>query len=209
VANISPVIDDSPQLDRRITRSRHAVENAMLYLLEDKRPFEEITISEVAEHAGVTRKTLYAHYSSTENIVRQISKTMLAEIGISLKDVHLQHPLDESVFGKKLLESAQKNAAKLRLLITCCPSEVFLGPVRDEIAVLIKRVRLINNVPELGAFATLCLIEIIGAATLGALTAWSRNDFKDPPQTMSHIYMTIVMDGFNRLMAEHIVEPER
>ncbi len=52
----------------QITESRTLIKNAFLKLLETKN-YDEITLSEIAKHAQLTRMTLYRHFKSKEEII--------------------------------------------------------------------------------------------------------------------------------------------
>lgn len=56
-------------LDPRIARSQGAIRGALLAELRAGRAFTSLTISEIAEQAGVTRKTFYARAGSLEQLV--------------------------------------------------------------------------------------------------------------------------------------------
>ncbi|MGJ8687067.1 MAG: TetR/AcrR family transcriptional regulator, partial [Spongiibacteraceae bacterium] len=92
-------------VDRRILRSRKAIQAAMQSLLEENRPFSQITVSELAERADVTRKTFYAHYSSPEDVVRAICWQLLESVLVDVDEKHLMIPISESGFGEALFNS--------------------------------------------------------------------------------------------------------
>ncbi len=51
--------------DRRVVRTQSSIRKAYLELLEEK-PLGKITVSELAEKAGINRKTFYAYYEDME-----------------------------------------------------------------------------------------------------------------------------------------------
>ena len=57
--------------DLRIVKSRAAIENAFINLVEIK-GFQHITITEIAEKAMVNRNTIYLNYGSKEDILESI-----------------------------------------------------------------------------------------------------------------------------------------
>ncbi|OMF20300.1 hypothetical protein BK133_29435 [Paenibacillus sp. FSL H8-0548] len=67
--------------DRRVTRTRLILEEALLYLLESK-TIEEITILNITEQANVNRSTFYAHYQDKDTFLERMigdNLTMLTE----------------------------------------------------------------------------------------------------------------------------------
>jgi len=51
----------TPKIDRRARRTRDALGDALLTLMQEK-PFETITVQQVLDRSGIGRSTFYAHY---------------------------------------------------------------------------------------------------------------------------------------------------
>ena len=62
------------KLDLRVIKSRLAIENAFINLVELK-GFQNVTITEIAEKAMVNRNTIYLNYGSKEDILESIIKS--------------------------------------------------------------------------------------------------------------------------------------
>lgn len=71
--NLSDITIGNTNMDRRQRKTRSAIENALLDLMQTK-PLETISIRELAEHADINRKTFYNHYSRIEDVVEEINK---------------------------------------------------------------------------------------------------------------------------------------
>src|SRR5450755_4711902 len=55
------------KLDRRVARTRDRLGDALVELLLAK-PFDDITVQEVLDRAGVSRSTFYAHYRDKNDL---------------------------------------------------------------------------------------------------------------------------------------------
>ena len=53
--------------DRRVTRTRNALGDALIELMHE-RPFEDVTVQQVLDRAGVSRSTFYQHYSGKDDL---------------------------------------------------------------------------------------------------------------------------------------------
>jgi len=56
-----------PKTDRRVLRTRDALGDALVALMHEK-SFEEITVQEVLDRAGVGRSTFYVHYRDKDDL---------------------------------------------------------------------------------------------------------------------------------------------
>ena len=64
-----------PVQDRRITKTRKAIYNAFLQLL-NKKDYETITVQEIIDLADVGRSTFYSHYESKELLLDELCQKL-------------------------------------------------------------------------------------------------------------------------------------
>src|SRR5438128_2387790 len=69
--------------DRRSQRSRHLVNAAMMQLLLEKR-YEEISVQDIVDRAGVGRSTFYAHYFDKEDVQAALMEEILETLNQQL-----------------------------------------------------------------------------------------------------------------------------
>src|SRR5262245_58636567 len=55
--------------DRRIRRTRERLGAALIALLEEDKPIDQVTIREVLDRADVGRSTFYLHYRDTDDLL--------------------------------------------------------------------------------------------------------------------------------------------
>ena len=55
-------------MDRRITKTKEAIQNAFFQLIEENQT-KKITITKIAKTANIDRKTFYTHYNSPTDII--------------------------------------------------------------------------------------------------------------------------------------------
>lgn len=73
-----------PKTDRRILRTRDALGDAMMALLHEK-SFDQITVQEVLDRAGVGRATFYAHYRDKHDLFLSDVEEFLEHVSGVLK----------------------------------------------------------------------------------------------------------------------------
>ena len=72
------------RVDLRIGRTQKLLQDAFLALMQEE-PFEDITVTEIAERAMINRKTFYAHYGTKQelydamvtNIIDELCETLM------------------------------------------------------------------------------------------------------------------------------------
>ena len=65
--------------DLRIRRTQELLQEALLKLMQEK-PFEEITVTELAETAKINRKTFYAHHGTKQELYDSMVIQILDEL---------------------------------------------------------------------------------------------------------------------------------
>lgn len=100
-------------LDRRQRKSREAIQNALLVLLQDK-PLDSITISELAIKADVNRKTFYNNYHNIQEVRDELDNRYLDSV-FSLIEIDMLRSHPEEFF-LKVFRSMHENIEQYRLL---------------------------------------------------------------------------------------------
>ncbi|EPR27889.1 Transcriptional regulator, TetR family protein [Geobacillus sp. WSUCF1] len=59
------------KIDRRIVKSQEAIKKAVVELMAEK-PFDDITIQEIADRANVNRGTVYLHYTDKYDLLDKL-----------------------------------------------------------------------------------------------------------------------------------------
>lgn len=63
------------KIDRRIVKTKRAINGALLQLLDTKEP-EDITITELTTYADINRKTFYLHYTCIKDVAVELQKKL-------------------------------------------------------------------------------------------------------------------------------------
>ena len=75
---------ESAKTDRRVLRTRDTLGDALVALMHEK-PFAQITVQEVLNHAGVARSTFYAHYRDKDDLFLSDVEDFLERVSTALK----------------------------------------------------------------------------------------------------------------------------
>lgn len=97
-------------MDPRIARTRRSLRDA-LFALARERPLEEISVSDIAERAGVNRSTYYKHYSDKDTLLAEALDAVIDE---AVGDAD-ESPISETDGARILLEYLQHVEANASL----------------------------------------------------------------------------------------------
>ncbi len=73
------MLSNETRVDPRVTRTRRLLAEALQSLLEEK-PFEDITVLDIAARATVNRATFYAHFTDKYAMVDDLFRDLFAQI---------------------------------------------------------------------------------------------------------------------------------
>ena len=78
--------------DRRVLRTKSAIQHAFARLLAEK-GMNEITVSELAEEADISRKSFYNYYSGIHEVKEEIENDILSSLEELVSDLHFTESL--------------------------------------------------------------------------------------------------------------------
>lgn len=106
--------------DLRVIKSRQAIENAFISLVEEK-GFENVKMIDIAQRANVNRNTIYLHYSSKEMIIESlIEKIFSKEVAEFNIDNYLSNRVNKKqiyTLFKNLFAVVNKNIEFYRIIL--------------------------------------------------------------------------------------------
>lgn len=112
---MSPISSDKP-LDRRQKKTRFAIQNALLTLMQDK-PIERITVTELAAAADVDRKTFYNHYRSLSDVRTELEAQHVSQLLEFIQDAPNEElRADPNFFIEKLVTAISENMDRTKLI---------------------------------------------------------------------------------------------
>ena len=90
--------------DLRVIKTRAAIENAFISLIEEK-GFENVKIIDIANRANVNRNTIYLHYDSKEMIIEEIIDNIFTS---GLHDFNMSSYLNSKINKKRIYDMFHK-----------------------------------------------------------------------------------------------------
>lgn len=129
-------MSDPKSIDPRIQRTRASLQEALLTLCK-KRDLDEVTISEVADAAGVNRTTFYQHYPDIDTLLADaldsIAEAAHAQLELQLPNLDEGGPRE---LISKYLTHVSENAALYRKVFSSTGSPVIVARLTDRVSTI-------------------------------------------------------------------------
>jgi AcrR family transcriptional regulator len=184
----------APKIDRRVLRTRDTLGDALVELIQEK-AFDEITVQEVLDRAGVGRSTFYAHYrdkddlflSDVEDFLGLLS-TLLTRRGVSVERVAPVTELFAHISDARAFVTALVSSGKMKDVVEL--GQGFFARSIEE-RLLLAQVEM--EPAQLKAHA-----HALAGALFSLLSWWVDHGMVESPQAMDALFHRMVWNGLTR-----------
>lgn len=181
------------KLDRRIERTRAAITKAMLELMQEQ-DYDDITVTQIAQRAGVDRKTFYLHYPSKDALVRAMERQHAEQLmGLTREIIESgETPGVERV--STLLSALVGQDADLHRRIASTPSYSFL--MNDEKDILKQAISdMLASRSTLEPAMRELFAEFCAAGMIAAYVSWVKSGEQIPRDHFIEMLMRTMYEG--------------
>jgi AcrR family transcriptional regulator len=183
------------KVDRRVLRTRDTLGDALVALMQEK-AFDEITVQEVLDRAGVGRSTFYAHYRDKDDLFLSdvedfmgIMSTLLTRRGVSLERVAPVAELFGHISEVREFYSAMVASGKAQIVL-----ELGQGFFARSIEERLRMAGVEMEAAELKAQA-----HALAGALFSLLQWWLDHGMTESPQAMDAMFHRMVWSGVKRV----------
>ncbi|WP_084125829.1 TetR/AcrR family transcriptional regulator [Demequina sp. NBRC 110054] len=170
-------------MDARVLRTRARLQEALLALAREK-PASEVSVSDVAERAGVNRSTFYQHYTDTDTLLADALDAAATKAGAQLAHVELDPAVPPALLIDFLSHIAD-NPDIYRQALTGTASGAVIVRLRARVADMIRQdapERVMVPDPEHDGVPLEVLSAGVAGTVLGVITAWLDRDPLESPE---------------------------
>lgn len=193
----------APQSDPRIIRSKAAIQQALLNQIAIGRDFESLTVSEIAQRAGLTRKTFYARFGSLGQVVESVIIELFSDIASRIDDTMLRIPMTNNSGSMLVFRAYEAQREILAPLIRHCPTALFIKPVGFVVSNLLRRTIAINDLQPMNEADEAYLVAVIASTIHGVLSVWVERGFSESPEQVAVFLDNLLVDGLQKLLTSH------
>lgn len=178
-------------------KTKQLIQRAFLQLLKEK-PFDSITVGDIAKTASINRGTFYLHYLDKYDLLDKIEQQLFEAIGDHIDKLQANYNAtqtfekDQEQLASSLFSAILQQAPLLKIFLSHHGRAGFHYRFRDAIT---EKVRV--NIEQNGAFEQLdfsidYLLSFITSAFLGLIEQWVQNDLQETPEQMTALYIGII-----------------
>jgi AcrR family transcriptional regulator len=176
-------------MDVRVVRTRKRLQEALFTLARERR-LEDISVSDIAECAGVNRSTFYQHYTDKETVLADALDALAAQAGAQLEVID-EWTLDPPAALVTFLEHVEHNVDFYRTAFSDTGSAVVTSRLRMHVSAAVHDMadqRDDQDVP----------LDMVAAGVagtiIGVMSAWLARD-PLPPASDAAIWMWLMILG--------------
>lgn len=171
--------------DPRAQKTQRALTRAIKVLLS-KKPFREITVSEITEHAGVARHTFYNHYDTKADLLDSMVDSVLDHFLIDLGRWNLlQMDTDQELALYTAFFTAWKDHSDVtNLLRTPAMEPVIIERLKVFFSRFYEGV-IKSEIPEVDPKFVNYMINFNAYSLVGMLMSWLESGMEDAPEHLA------------------------
>lgn len=182
--------------DRRVLKTKRAIRNALADLMTQKN-YNDITIKEISDKAGINRKTFYNYYRGIYQVIEEIENELIDKLDTMIDEVDFQG----------YIENPLKMLKKVNLLMN--EDLEFYGhlfSLKDGFLLMQKvilffktksRETLIRRFPRLDQQVVDVLLDYIITGTIAVYHQWFNSDRTESLDSISQIISNLAVNGFS------------
>lgn len=173
------------KVDRRVRRTRKTIKKAFLSLLFEK-DYNEITIADITNRAGYNRATYYVHFQDKDFLLREIVNEVLTGLADRMMSNYLDEQTNSSQRSSGIFTYIHEHASTFQALLH---NDSLAYDFKTKMLQTIKsiyseKIQLRTETGEIMSPDPEIYHTYAGAAVLGTIEYWIKNDMNHSPLHM-------------------------
>ena len=182
--------------DLRIIKSKNAIKNAFLDLMEEK-GYANITITDIAKKAMINRKTFYIHFETKEALYNSISNELLSILSPTLNKLQNLDGKEQRQYVINMLLHFKEHKDIFNILVKDKTNPDFLNKLKEKLKYDLFSISQINKRTEGTNFTTELLSEAFFSLFV-VLIQWWLNESTLPVNNV----IDMIIDFFSKKTLE-------
>ncbi len=187
--------------DRRTLRTRAALENALLALLEEKN-YEAITIQELCNRADVARKTFYEHYDDKHALMWAYSERVYDALRATVAEIDIDTLLaNNKPLTYPIFKHVHEYTSFYRAMLGEHSTSAFVTRLLDYMAQVSyeRHAPLRATAPQI-TLPPEFIAHYLAGAVIGVLCWWLKEGLQTSPESMAYQFSQLAVPGVMEVM---------
>ena len=181
--------------DRRVIKTKRAIKNALMHLLND-RDINDITISDIAAQADINSKTFYNYYSGVHEVIDEMEDDIISHVDESLTDIDFIDNLENPyLIFEKLTSVISTDMDTFGYLLGMNTNVGLLSKMVDLLKAKVKSV--IMPVVELDELRLNLMLEFMITGMVAVYKRWFNSDRRASIDEISRQMNVLAFKGLN------------
>lgn len=196
--------------DRRIDKSKSALKEALIFLMDGKE-FKSITITEIVQSANLNRGTFYKHYQTQEELLNELIDDVLIDLIHSYREPYAK--IKDFKVGKlssssiKIFDHVERYSRFYTIIINSNVLPGFQNRICQVLKELVQK-DLLSPLPNSDIDPSL-LSSYNAYALFGLIIEWVNGGFKFTPQEMADQLVHILFYQTSRAETDSVFKLEK
>ncbi|MGI6053024.1 MAG: TetR/AcrR family transcriptional regulator [Bilifractor sp.] len=179
------------KVDMRVARTRDAIRNAFTDMICEM-DYEQITIKELTERAGVNRKTFYLHYDSLDDLLAEMQNEMSRRFMDRIKDLKPPYDMDKITRAFYL---SMEESGKFGERLACSGNYHYIN--RRMVNAVMKSTWKEENEKAKDPYLQNVVMAYVSQSTLAIYRQWIADHKRIPLEDIIQTTITLICDGLN------------
>lgn len=181
-----------PRMDRRVERTRRSLRDAFFALAREQ-PLESISVSDIADRAGINRSTYYQHYSDKDTLLADALDAVIDD-ALGQTDDPIDDTEGERIF-RIYLRHVQEHAALYRVLLGEAGSAAIQVRMAHRLETLLLQVFQRESMPiSLAALPPQVAAAALAGSAVATVRAWLDIEPLPPADVATSWIFTVLLN---------------
>ena len=181
--------------DKRIKRTRQLLRQSLLDLLREKR-FDEISVQDIIDQAGVARSTFYAHYIDKEDLLVGSQGVFAREMERNPEFRKLHNTKCEGIISTCFWQNILAHRAIFDLIARDPAMDVTMKDLYVKLQALIRQ-KLQSKQSEVAVIPPSLVVEQLAGSIITLVKWWVKEGMTHSPEQMHEIFRQISFPMLN------------
>ena len=194
-------MENGKKTDRRIEKTKKAIRIAFAKLLSEK-DLNDITVKDIAEYAGINRKTFYNYYNGLYQVISEIEGEIAASFEKAVSDIDLIKDEDQPYsFFVDFTEMMNSDGEFYSLIINDKSERGIMSKIIRYIKY--KALNAARNATTISDDYLRVSVDFVVTGMLEVYRSWFSSGRKMSVEDISKALSTICATGFAGMITEH------